>query len=298
MRPVKSVKRNVPVLCCLSVVIIGLASVFGGCQKKAETTLKIQNPAKARDKGKTSQSKPPAFYKTIDLGSGVKMDFVLILDDEFDMGSPETEKDRTLNEGPVHNVKISRSFYMGEYEVTQEQYMAITGTNPSRFSGAKYPVEEVNWVEAVAFCGLMSDKFGGTFRLPTEAEWEYAARAGTQTMFFYGDDVNYSRLGDYGWYEKNSLKTTHPVGQKKPNLLMLYDMYGNVAEWCSDWYDGQYYQSSPAVDPNGPADGEGRVIRGGGWINIASSCRSAYRSSLTPDYKSPYFGFRVVLEID
>ncbi len=297
MRPVKFVKRKVPVLCCLSVIIVGLAGVLAGCQKKTETTFKIQNPA-GKDKGKTTSSKSSPFYKTIDLGNDVKMEFVLIPDGEFYMGSPETEKDRQFNEGPVHKVKISRSFYMGKYEVTQEQYMALTGTNPSMFSGVKQPVDDVNWIDAVAFCNLMSEKCGGTFRLPTEAEWEYASRAGTQTAFFYGDDANYSHLGDYCWYDKNSLKSTHPVGQKKSNMFILYDMYGNVAEWCSDWYDGQYYQSSPTVDPNGPPDGEGRVIRGGGWINTARSCRSAYRSSLTPDYKSSYFGFRVVMEVE
>jgi formylglycine-generating enzyme required for sulfatase activity len=296
MHPVKIMKPNILALCCLSVVI-GLACVFSGCQKETKTTLKIQSPA-GKDKNNTTKPKSSPFNKTIDMGNDVKMEFVLIPDGEFDMGSPESEKDRLPNEGPVHKVKISRSFYMSKYEVTQEQYMTLTGTNPSRFSGIKQPVEDVNWIEAVAFCNLMSEKLSGKFRLPTEAEWEYASRAGTQTAFSYGDDANYSRLVDYCWYDKNGLKTTHPVGQKKSNLFMLYDMYGNVAEWCSDWYDGAYYQSSPAVDPNGPLDGTERVYRGGSWINIASTCRSAHRLSLTPGNQSPYIGFRIVMNVD
>jgi len=231
--------------------------------------------------------------QAIDLGSGVMMEFVLIPVGEFDMGSPSSEDDRCDDEGPVHHVKISKPFYMGKFQVTQEQYRAVTGTNPSNFSGNKLPVENVSWYDAVEFCYILSDKEGKTFRLPTEAEWEYACRAGSQTRFCFGNDV--ASLGAYRWYYDNSVAQTHPVGQKRPNAFGLYDVHGNIYEWCQDWYDCNYYSRSPVMDPPGPSGGTSRVLRGGNCHSSPSFCRSAFRDWSPPDRRSKNFGFRVVL---
>jgi formylglycine-generating enzyme required for sulfatase activity/serine/threonine protein kinase len=196
-----------------------------------------------------------------------------------------------------HEVVLTEPFYIGVYEVTQQQYQRVMGTNPSHFKGALHPVEDVSWEDAVEFCRKLSElpeekKAGRVYRvLPTEAEWEYACRAGTTTNFCFGNDE--SELGDYAWYDKNSGNKTHPVVEKKPNPWGLYDMHGNVWEWCSDWYGD--YPASAVVDPVGPATGWGRVIRGGGWFNVAAGCRSARWEGYYP--RNPYsnLGFRVAL---
>jgi formylglycine-generating enzyme required for sulfatase activity len=226
--------------------------------------------------------------KTIDLGNGVSMEFVSIPPGSFSMGSPDSEKDGYGDEGPVRSVEITRAFYMGRYEVTQDQYMAVMGRNPSKFSGGNLPVETVSWEEAVAFC----EKIGG--RLPTEAEWEYACRAGSETQFCYGDDPNYAQLGEYAWYPGNSGSTTHAIGQKKPNSFGLYDMHGNVYEWCSDWFAA--YANEQTVDPVGPPSGQSRVCRGGGWRRFARYCRSAARNHSSPGSGGGLIGFRVAYE--
>jgi len=228
---------------------------------------------------------------SLDLGGGVKMEFVLIPAGKFMMGSPETGKDRRANE-TQHEVTISKPFYMGRYEVTQEQYEAITGMNPSHFKGAKNPVETVSWEDAQEFCKKLSAKTGKTVQLPTEAQWEYACRAGTKTRFYSGDADG--DLDGVGWYDSNSGNTTHPVGEKKPNSWGLYDMHGNVWEWCQDWY-GEY-AAGAATDPQGAASGPFRVLRGGCWRGNPESCRSAYRYNSPPGYRVNLDGgFRVVL---
>jgi formylglycine-generating enzyme required for sulfatase activity len=216
------------------------------------------------------------------------MEFVSIPPGSFSMGSPDSEKDGYGDEGPVRSVEITRAFYMGRYEVTQDQYMAVMGRNPSKFSGGNLPVETVSWEEAVAFC----EKIGG--RLPTEAEWEYACRAGSETQFCYGDDPNYAQLGEYAWYPGNSGSTTHAIGQKKPNSFGLYDMHGNVYEWCSDWFAA--YANEQTVDPVGPPSGQSRVCRGGGWRRFARYCRSAARNHSSPGSGGGLIGFRVAYE--
>ncbi len=231
---------------------------------------------------------PALTGKTIDLGNGVSMEFILVPAGSFDMGSPDSEKARDGDEGPVRKVQLAKAFYIGKYEVTQEQYLAAMGTNPSKFSGPKLPVESVSWDEAATCC----KKMGG--RLPTEAEWEYACRAGSKTRFCYGDDLNYTQLGEYAWYSSNSVSTTHPVGQKKPNAFGLYDMHGNVYEWCSDWFAP--YANAQTVNPVGASSGQHRVCRGGGWIVNAWFCRSANRHIFSPDFRSVGLGFRVVLD--
>lgn len=229
---------------------------------------------------------------TLDLGSGVSLKLVLIPAGSFMMGSPFGESGRDDDEGPQHRVTISRPFYMGVYEVTQAQYQAVTGGNPSSFSGRNNPVETVSWNDATNFCKALSRKTGKTFRLPTEAEWEYACRAGTSTRFCFGDSD--SDLGRYAWYGSNSGSKAHPVGQKKANAFGLYDMHGNVWEWCSDWY-ADSYANAKTDDPQGPASGTARVMRGGPWYTVPQRCRSATRSRVAPDYRFFSFGFRVVV---
>jgi len=238
---------------------------------------------------------PPAGSKekSIDLGNGMTMEFVLIPAGSFYMGSPESEKDRDSDEGPVRRVQITKPFYMGKYEVTQDQYIAVMGTNPSHFSGRNLPVESVQWDEAVAFC----EKARNGARLPTEAEWEYSCRSGTETRFSYGDDPDYLQLSEYAWNRTNSERQTHRVGQKEPNSYGLYDMHGNIWEWCADWWAGSY-RNAPSVDPTGPSNGKSRVVRGGSWSYIPRNCRSANRSRFTPGSRYYGVGFRIVLDLD
>jgi formylglycine-generating enzyme required for sulfatase activity len=226
---------------------------------------------------------------TLDLGKGVTMKLVLIRPGTFIMGSPDSEQGHRANESPQHEVIITKPFYMGVTEVTQAQYEAVMGTNPSKSKGPTIPVESVTWDEAVLFCRKLSEKTGNAFRLPTEAEWEYACRAGSKTRFSFGDSEGV--LGDYAWYKINSGSKTRPVGQKKPNAWGLYDMHGNVWEWCEDWY-GEYPKGTFS-DPLGPATGSARVNRGGSrGDGVAGALRSAYRSSGDPARRRDYIGFR------
>ena len=227
---------------------------------------------------------------TLDLGNGVSLKLAPIPAGDFIMGSSDAEKGHFTCEAPQRRVKITKRFHLGVTQVTQQQYAAVMGANPGSFSGATNPVENVSWEEAVAFCQKLSVKTGTTVRLPTEAEWEYACRAGSATRFGFGDDAK--ELDKYAWYDGNSDRTTHPVGQKRPNAWGLYDMHGNVWEWCSDWYQDSY-RDLGTVDPTGPADGQSRVLRGGCWIDGSTFCRSAARGSLDPGRRFAYFGFRV-----
>jgi formylglycine-generating enzyme required for sulfatase activity len=238
----------------------------------------------------------PAKQVTLDFGNNVSMKLVLIPAGKFMMGSPENEKDRYDTEGPQHEVTISKAFYIGAYHVMQEQYERIMGNNPSRFKGAQNPVESVSWNDAAEFCKKLSQASGKTVRLPTEAQWEYACRAGSKTRFSYGDDNDYSDLGDYAWYNKNSNGQTHPVGQKKPNVWGLYDMHGNVWQWCSDWYADSYAKANN-TNPQGPDSGVVRVLRGGSWISDPRDCRSANRGGGVPVNRVSDVGFRVVVDL-
>ncbi len=245
----------------------------------------------------------------LDLGGGITLELVPIPSGKFMMGSTPVEKggEEKVSTGgaqytfgkeawdvPQHDVTISKSYYMGKFLVTQEQYEKVMGKNPSSFNGPKNPVDSVSWDDAVAFCRQISTQSGRTVRLPTEAEWEYACRAGTTTAYYFGNDS--SKLGDYAWTGQNSEETTHPVGEKKPNAWGLFDMHGQLWEWCADWFDEEYYAKSTAVDPKGPETGEQRVLRGGAswfWMMPASWYRSASRMvNKSPDM----VGFRVVVE--
>ena len=190
-------------------------------------------------------------------------------------------------------------------EVTQGQWKAVMGTEPWKGEdyvkeGPDYPASYVSWDDAVAYCKKLSEKEGKTYRLPTEAEWEYACRAGTQTTRSFGNDEKV--LGDYAWYAKNAYdideKYAHQVGLKKPNAFGLYDMHGNALEWCHDYYEEDYYQQSPINDPLGPASGSLRVLRGGSWGNLTRRTRSAFRFWVDPDRFSRSGGFRLVRELD
>jgi formylglycine-generating enzyme required for sulfatase activity len=236
---------------------------------------------------------PRGKYVVLDLGNGVKMKLVRIPAGRFLMGSPKTETGCKEHEGPQHWVRISKPFYLGVTEVTQKQYAAVMRTNPSHFKGAERPVEQVSWEETVQFCRKLSEKTKRKARLPTEAEWEYACRAGSKTRFSFGDSDG--DLGAYAWYRANSDRQTHEVGKKKPNAWGLYDMHGDVWEWCVDWYGATYYRSSPGADPQGPGSGNSRVQRGGSWGNDPQLCRSANRHSFAPDNRRLSLGFRVVL---
>jgi formylglycine-generating enzyme required for sulfatase activity len=217
----------------------------------------------------------------------IGMEFVLIPAGTFTMGSPYP--DAYDDEKPAHQVTISEPFYMGKYEVTQAQWKAVMGENPSVFKDDDRPVENVLWEDAQQFIQKLNKREGKeACRLPSEAEWEYAARAGTTTTYSFGD--NESQLGDYAWYSQNSDNTTHPVGEKKPNAWGLYDMHGNVWEWVQDWYGP--YTAEAVTDPIGPATGTARVIRGGGWGDAAQGARSADRGWAHPGYRDGYLGFR------
>ncbi|MCP4402319.1 MAG: formylglycine-generating enzyme family protein [bacterium] len=200
-------------------------------------------------------------------------------------------------EKPVHEVCLD-GFWMGRYEVTQKQWQQVMGKNPSHFKEARldrdtsnYPVEGISWNDVQKFLQKVNARVEQEmYRLPSEAEWEYAARAGTETVYSFGNDMN--SLGEYAWYSKNSGDTTHPVGQLKPNIWGLYDMHGNVGEWCHDWYDATYYSHSPKENPPGPASGSGRVSRGGLWFSLDRGCRSALRG--TAGLQGGDLGFRLV----
>jgi formylglycine-generating enzyme required for sulfatase activity len=230
---------------------------------------------------------------SIDLGGGVKMGFVVIKPGSFQMGSDKGRAD----EKPAHEVTISKPFYMGVYEVTQAQWKALMDSNPACFKGNDLPVEQVSWALCQKFLAKLKEKAGQGMicRLPTEAEWEYACRAGSKTAYCFGDDA--AKLGDYAWSAENSKEKTHPVGQKKPNAWGLHDMHGNVWEWCQDWYDKDYYAQSPAEDPKGPAQGDFRVLRGGAWRYISDYARSAcrYRNYPTLSFSDSYLGLRVAV---
>jgi formylglycine-generating enzyme required for sulfatase activity len=225
----------------------------------------------------------------------------------FLMGTEETEVIRLCKEYetdsykcemPQHQVKL-QEFYLGKYPVTQEQYQAVMGNNPSNFQdNPKNPVENVSWDDAQEFCQKLNDKTGKKYRLPTEAEWEYACRAGTQTRFYFGDDA--AKLGDYGWYHENSGSKTHPVGQKKPNDWGLYDMSGNVWEWCEDPWHDSYADKPENIKNNGnviwsSSNTSLRVRRGGSWGSNSRICRSADRLRLNADVRAHAFGCRMAV---
>jgi len=222
----------------------------------------------------------------------IRAEFVYIPPGEFMMGSPEYKPGR-FDDEKLHRVRLTRGFYIQTTQVTQKQWKKVIGSNPSYFKGATLPVENVSWNEAVEFCEKLSRNTGKKYRLPTEAEWEYACRAGTDTAYCFGNDSE--RLEKYAWFNENSGEKTHPVAQLESNAWGLYDMHGNVWEWCQDWCGD--YPSGPVTDPIGPSSGSGRVERGGGWNGNAQNCRSADRFRNSADDRILNLGFRLVLPV-
>jgi len=232
-----------------------------------------------------------AATRVVDLGRGVKMEFVRVPAGSFTMGSEKGSE----HEKPMHKVTIPKAFYIGKYEVTQEQWRAVMGSNPSRFNVPRNPVVGVGWNDCQAFLKKLNEEVrGARFSLPTEAEWEYACRAGGRTEYCFGDGEK--ELVEYAWYCDNADATPHPVGGKKPNAWGLYDMHGNAWEWCEDrWHDS--YQGAPG-DGSAWADAreaKGFVLRGGCWYDKAKACRSASRERSTPRGDWDGQGCRVVL---
>jgi formylglycine-generating enzyme required for sulfatase activity len=252
----------------------------------------------------TANAFPTRFYRAVRQGAPANM--VLIPANTFTMGTPATEVNRQADEGPQTAVTLSREFWIGKYEVTQREYQAVMGSNPSQFTGdLNRPVETVSWLDATNYCAKLTQlelaagriSPGSRYRLPTEAEWECAARAGTTTRFSYGDDPGFTALTNHAWYWFNSGFGTHPVGQKAPNPWGLYDMEGNVLEWTQDWYGP--YPGGTATDPQGPASNAlgAKVIRGGAWDAGEADCRSGRRmiKGVHPFITDFILGFRVVL---
>jgi formylglycine-generating enzyme required for sulfatase activity len=266
---------------------------------------------------------------SVDLGGGVTLKLVRIPAGKFLMGSPKSDvdfirkkygeffkdlPDKIAAAEKAHEVEITKPFFIGVYEVTQAEYEKVLGKNPSAFaptgaankqvSGedtAHFPVEMVSWDEAMTFCRALSKRFKKDFDLPTEAEWEYACRGGTTTTFSYGNTISPKLANVGGAYgeapEGKELRRTTRVGSYKPNAFGLYDMHGNVQEWCKDWYSKGYYAKSPPRDPQGPDEGDDgqRVLRGGEWNASPLGARSAARNGRRPDERFHYIGFRVVV---
>ncbi len=261
----------------------------------------IEEPTEPTAVTPTGRDIAPTFTNSLD------MEFVRIPAGEFQMGSSSEEIERLVQRYgedariyfergiPQHQVTISQPFYLGKYPVTQGQWQAVMGSNPSNHTGdLNRPVESVFWDDAQTFIQKLNERESGKqYRLPTEAEWEYACRAGTTTAYSFGDDPG--QLGEYAWYKGNAGDKTHPVGQLKPNAWGLYDMHGNVSEWVQDRYGSDYYQESPDTDPQGPSQGKSRVLRGGSFLFFQRFVRCAYRYVYYPQRRFDSAGFRVVL---
>jgi len=271
------------------VIVSGALALLTGCERKASSNGSEAPPAPPKQSTSRKES-----------GKDSETAMVLLPGGRFIMG----DKDEV--DAAPHEVVVG-PFYLDKRLVTQEQFQKITGTNPSRWKGDKNPVEQVRWSDAVRFCNQRSEleklqpcydlkswkcNFEANgYRLPTEAEWEYACRAGTTTAYFFGETP--VKLGDYAWFDKNAGGHPRPVGQKQPNPWGLYDICGNVWEWCNDFYQVDYYAEAPRQDPRGPGEGQNKVLRGGAWRFGAESCRSGYRYNENPGYADVCFGYDI-----
>ena len=253
--------------------------------------LSVQAQIKIRETSPPLPTRTPSASSAPAAGRAISPEMVLVHGGTFTMGcTSEQGGECEDDEGPVHQVTVS-DFQIGKYEVTQEQWRAVMGSNPSEFSGCdSCPVENVSWYDVQDFISRLNQMTGKRFRLPTEAEWEYAARGGNQSKgYVYSGGNNY---GSVAWYADNSGDRTHPVGQKSPNELGLFDMSGNVMEWCQDWYGD--YSGGSQTNPSGPSTGSEDVFRGGGWYGD-KGCRVSDRFSNSPGTRFYNIGFRLAL---
>jgi formylglycine-generating enzyme required for sulfatase activity len=241
---------------------------------------------------------PPGPVRTVSPAPGVEFAFAWIPPGTYARGSEPGEAGRDADEGPRHEVTLTRGFLLGVHEVTQAQWTAVMGRNPAVFrrgaDAPRRPVESVSWDDCQRFLAALNRRDAGRFRLPTEAEWEYAARAGTTTRYPWGDDPAGHATHAHGWANSRSYAITHPVGTKAANVWGLHDLHGNVWEWCSDWYGP--YAAGPQLDPTGPGTGRERVFRGGSWYDFPPSLRSANRHRHAPGERYPAVGLRLVWE--
>jgi formylglycine-generating enzyme required for sulfatase activity len=234
--------------------------------------------------------------------NGVTFRMIPVKPGTFIMGSPSTETGSGTNERPQHEVTLTKEYYIGETQVTQALWIAVMGTNPSSHKGNKdLPVEHVSFIDCQAFIAKLNELTGKKFRLPTEAEWEFAARGGTLSKGYMFPGTSSPQQGgkpkEYIWYTSNSNGTTQPVAQKQPNELGIYDMGGNVFEWCQDWYKYPY-PSEPVTDPTGPTSGSMHVYRGGAYNRPVNECRSAYRYMGVQTFKAGHVGLRLALDLE
>ncbi|MCE5229823.1 formylglycine-generating enzyme family protein [bacterium] len=279
-------------LLCIALISIALNACNNQPQSNTPAATKD-----ASDKPPAASPAPSAQSKTVATPTG---EMALIPAGSFTMGDDSAE---SADEKPAHMVSVA-AFYMDTREVTQKQYEDMVKQNPSKYKGPERPVEQVDWYHAALYCNARSRKEGlkpcydhktlacdfsaDGYRLPTEAEWEYACRAGSTTKYSFGDDAN--MLKNFAWYKANSNKASHPVGQKSPNAFGLYDMHGNVAEWCQDVYGDSYYQQKAGDNPKGPTSGDKRALRGGGWSANDDACRSTARNSENARFADACFG--------
>lgn len=295
-------KRVISILAFLLCVLVVNAQTDNIVRKQSQKRPTTQTTTAAKKQSTTTKpaKKTSAPAPTIGTSSytptiktceanGVSFQMVEVRGGTFTMGATnEQGSDADDSEKPAHSVTLS-SYYIGKTEVTQELWQAVMGNNPSYYKGNRKPVEQVSWEDCQTFISKLNSLTGKNYRLPTEAEWEFAARGGIKSKGYKYSGSN--TLGDVAWYGDN--ETAHDVGTKNPNELGLYDMSGNVWEWCNDWYGN--YSSSPSNNPTGPSSGTYRVLRGGGWIYIDWNCRSSCRSSSTPGRRDITLGLRLCL---
>ncbi|MDD2715463.1 MAG: formylglycine-generating enzyme family protein [Candidatus Wallbacteria bacterium] len=244
--------------------------------------IQVSSAGMQLDKSRFSET---AESKIIDLGNGIKIEFIRIPSGEFVMGSRTSGTD----ESPERRIRISRGFYLGKLEVTQEQWCSVMSVNLSSSRGDKKPAENLSFEACQEFIRILNLRNLGVFRLPSEAEWEYACRAGTSTEYYWGDTLE----EEYLWSSENSQSQSHQTGLKKPNRIGLYDMSGNVWEWCQDWYAP--YPGAAETDPKGPHSGSYRVLRGGSYSDAGTCCRAAFRNGYAPTDWFPNTGMRLCL---
>ena len=268
-------------------ILVGVNSINADKADQAESL----SSSSAASNALSSDNKSSAFANVLPITvNGITFNMIKVDGGTFTMGATSEQENPHQFEEPTHQVTLS-SYYIGETEVTQELWKAVMGNNPSNFKGDNLPVEEVSWEDCQTFIGKLNDLTGKRFRLPTEAEWEYAARGGKRSN--HTQYSGSSNIDDVAWYSGNSGSKTHPVKTKKPNEFGLYDMSGNVNEWCQDWYGS--YSSNAQTNPTGPDSGSYRVFRGGTWSIFGWFCRSSFRGNSSPGYRGYGLGFRLAL---